>query len=160
MDVTTPPEVGSGTGVPAPGSPDAPNEPEPADAPPEPISLVGADVLPAVRPVSGTDVKLDGVLLELMRARRTGGEAGVLAYVEQHQPGLSVNRLRVEIVCGSSDAAAAVREQVAAAGGTVTMSFENYVWAEIPLDEVEALAVTEAVWTIGVTQSLMQPGVR
>ena len=160
VDVTLSPEAGSGAEVPAPGSPDAPNEPDPAEAPPEPVSLVEADVLPAVQPVTGTDVKLDGVLLELVRALRTGGEAGLLAYAAQHQPGLSVDRLRVEIVCDSSDAAAAVREQVTAAGGTVTTSFENYVWAEIPLDKVEGLAVSEAVWTIGVTQSLMQPGVR
>ena len=160
VDVTASPEAGNGAEVPGPASPDAPNEPDPAEAPPEPVSLVEADVLPAVQPVTGTDVKLDGVLLELVRARRTGGEAGVLAYVEQHQPGLSVDRLRVEIVCDSSDAAATVREQVAAAGGTVTTSFENYVWAEVELEDVEALALTEAVWTIGVTQSLMQPGVR
>ena len=159
-DVTASPEVGSGVEVPASGSPDSPSESGPAATPPDPLSLANADVLPAVQPVTGTDVKLDGVLLELIRARRTGGEAAVRAYAQQHQPGLSVERLRVEIVCDSPDAAAVVREQVAAAGGTVTTSFENYVWAELPLDEVEALVVSEAVWTIGVTQSLVQPGAR
>ena len=125
-----------------------------------PVSLVGEEVLPVAQPVTGTEVKLDGVLLELVRARRADGAAGVLAYVERYQPGLSVDSLRVHIVCESADEASAVRDQVAGVGGTVTASFANYVWAEVPLDEIEALAATEAVWTIGVSKPLVQPSVR
>ena len=145
----------------APGTAELPSAaPGTAEPPADPVPLPGGDVLPVAGPVAGADVKLDGVLLELVRARRTGGEVGVLAYVERHQPGLSVDRLRVQIVCESTDKAASVREQVAGAGGTVTTSFANYIWAEVSLDEIETLAATEAVWTIGVSQALVQPGVR
>ena len=152
---------GDATAGPPPSPPPAPPSDAPGtEVPPaDQVPLPGGDALPVAQPVSGADVKLDGVLLELVRARRTSGEAGVLAYVERYQPGLSVDRLRVQIVCESADKAAAVREQVAGAGGTVTTSFANYIWAEVSLDEIEALAVTEAVWTIGVSQALVQPGV-
>ena len=159
--VKTPPEA-DGTEAPSPGA--SPPDSE-ADAPvaadaPQPVALVGGDMLPAAQPVTGTDVKVDGVLLELLRARRAGGEAGLRAYVAQYRPSLSVDRLRVEIVCASVEAVALVREQVAAADGTVTTSFDSYVWAEVSLDGVEALAGTEAVWTIAVTQAVVRPGGR
>lgn len=124
------------------------------DAPLEPVPLPDDGLLPVADPVTGADVKLDGVLLELVRARRSGGDAAVLAYIEQHRPGLSVERLQVEIICESVDTAEAVRNQVTGAGGTVTSSFENRVWAEIALEDVEALAVTEAVWTVSMSQAL------
>lgn len=124
---------------------------------PEPVLLVEPDVLPAEWPVTGVEAKLDGVLLELVRARREGGETGLLAYVERHRQGLSPERLPVQIVCESIGAVAAVREQVAAAGGTVTTSFENHLWAELPLDGVEALAATEAIWTVAVSQAVVRP---
>ena len=49
---------------------------------------------------------------------------------------------------------------MAAAGGTVTTGFENYLWAELPLDGVEALAATEAIWTVAVSQAVVRPGAR
>ena len=133
---------------------------ESVHAPLEPLSAVESDVLPVAQPVTGADAKLDGVLLELVRARRAGGETGLLAYVEQHRRELSLDRLQVEIVCESPGAAAAVREQVAAVGGTVTTGFENYLWAELSLEGVEALAATEAVWTVAVSQAVVRPGAR
>ena len=162
IEVTLFPEAGGdATAGPAPAPPEPPSDAPGAEVPPaDSVPLPGGAALPVAQPVTGADVKLDGVLLELVRARRTGGEAGVLAYVERSQPGLSVDRLRVQIVCESADKAASVRELVAGAGGTVTTSFANYIWAEVSLDEIEALAVTEAVWTIGVSQALVQPGVR
>lgn len=164
-EVTTSPDEseagspdGSGAGE-APGSQDSPpDRSEGGGTLSDVVSLVGGDVLPPVQQVSGTDVKLDGVLLELLGAMRAGGQAGALAYAEQHQPGLSVDGLRVQIVCESADEASTVREQIAATGGTVTTSFENYVWAEVSLDTVEGLAESEAIWTISVSQAVVQPG--
>ena len=124
---------------------------------PEPVSPAVRDLLPAAQPVTGVDMKLDGVLLELVRARREGGETGLLAYMERHRQGLSPERLPVQIVCESIGAVAAVREQVAAEGGTVTTSFENHLWAELPLDGIEALAATEAIWTVAVSQAVVRP---
>ena len=163
IEVTLFPEAGGddATAGPTPAPPEPPSDAPGTEVPPaDAVPLPGGDALPVAQPVTGADVKLDGVLLELVRARRTGGEAGVLAYVERYQPGLSVDRLRVQIVCESADQAASVREQVEGAGGTVTTNFANYIWAEVSLDEIETLAVTEAVWTIGVSQALVQPGVR
>ena len=157
--MTESPESGGGTEAAASsGSPAETTEA--ADALPALVPLAGRDVLPAAQPVTGLDAKLDGVLLELVRARRAGGEAGLLAYVERHRQGLAVDRLQVEIVCGPAGAAAAVREQVAEAGGTVTTSFENHVWAELPLDRIEALAAAEEVWYMGVSQAVVRPGAR
>ena len=39
----------------------------------------------------------------------------------------------VGIVCESPDHVAAVQEQVVAVGGAVTASFEDHLWAEVPL---------------------------
>ena len=159
VTMTESPENGGDVKVPASsGSPAETTEA--ADTPPALVSLVGRDVLPAAQPLTSVDAKLDGVLLELVRARRVGGEAGLLAYVERHQQGLSIDRLQVEIVCGSTGAAATVREQVAEAGGTVTTSFENHVWAELPLDRIEALAATEEVWSMAVSQAVYRPDAR
>ena len=150
------PDEGDAAGEPA--RPDSPSDGSDAeDALSDAVSLVGGDVLPPVQPVSGTDAKLDGVLLELLRARRAGGDAGAAAYAAQHQPGLSLDGLRVQIVCESADEASTVREQVAEAGGTVTASFENYLWAEVSLGEIEGLAQAEAVWTLSVSQAVVQP---
>lgn len=119
--------------------------------------LGAGDLLPAAQPVGAVEAKLDGVLLELVRARRTDGEAGVRAYVERHQPGLSADRLPVEIVCESPEDAAAVRELVVTAGGAVTTSFDNHIWAAVPLTSVETLAEVAAVWTIALDQALFVP---
>ena len=115
------------------------------------------DLLPAAQPVGAVEAKLDGVLLELVRARRTDGVAGVRAYVERHHPGLSLDGLQVEIVCESPEDAAAVRELVETAGGSITTSFDNHVWAEVPLTSVETLAEVVAVWTIALDQALLVP---
>ena len=146
----------------SPSPPDvSPSPPDsPSDEAPEPDLMAGPIVLPPGQPVTGTDVKLDGVLLELVRARRRGGEAGVLAYAEQHRPGLSVDRLQVEVVCTSAETGMWVREQIAAAGGTVTASLENYIWADLSLDGVETLVAAEAVWTIAVSQVVVEPVAR
>ena len=115
------------------------------------------DLLPAAQPVSAVEAKLDGVLLELVRARRADGEAGVRAYVELRKPELSPDRLRVEIVCESPEDAAAVRELVETAGGAVTTSFDNHLWAEVALASVETLAEAAAVWTIALDRALFAP---
>lgn len=119
--------------------------------------LGAGDLLPAAQPVGAVEAKLDGVLLELVRARRTDGEAGVRAYVERHQPGLSADRLLVEIVCESAEDTAAIRELVVTAGGAVTTSFDNHIWAAVPLTSVETLAEVAAVWTIALDQALLVP---
>lgn len=137
--------------------------PAPDSDPNEPAEDLGAGVivgpvdLPTVQPVTGTDVKLDGLLLQLLRAQRGGGEAAVRAFVEEHRPGLSVERLQIQIICESDDAVAAVREQVGDAGGTVTAGFENYLWAEVALGHIETLVAAEAVWSIAVSQTVARP---
>lgn len=103
---------------------------------------------PAPEAVSPVEAKLDGALLEMVRGRQGGPDA----------PALSVGgRVAVEIVCESPDDVAAVREQVVAAGGAVTASFEDHLWADVPLAAVEGLAATPAVWTMALNRAVAEP---
>lgn len=99
----------------------------------------------AVTPV---EAKLDGALLELVRGLRDGQDAGASS---------AGGRVAVEIVCESPDHVATVREQVVAAGGAVTASFEDHLWAEVPLTAVEELAATPAVWTMALNRAVARP---
>ena len=110
-----------------------------------PVSAPAADV------VTPVEAKLDGALLEMVRGRRDGRDAGALS---------DGGRVAVEIVCESPDHVAAVREQVVAAGGAVTASFEDHLWAEVPLAAVERLAATPAVWTMALNRAVARPVAR
>ena len=110
-----------------------------------PVSAPAADV------VTPVEAKLDGALLEMVRGQRDGQDAGALS---------DGGRVAVEIVCESPDHAAAVREQVVAAGGAVTASFEDHLWAEVPLAAVEGLAATPAVWTMALNRAVARPVAR
>lgn len=106
---------------------------------------------PAADVVTPVEAKLDGALLEMVRGQRDGQDAGALS---------DGGRVAVEIVCESLDHVAAVREQVVAAGGAVTASFEDHLWAEVPLAAVEGLAATPAVWTMALNRAVARPVVR
>ena len=54
----------------------------------------------------------------------------------------------------------AVEEQVAAAGEEVSTTFENTVWAVVPLTGSEVLAGADAVWTPAMDEAVVQPGKR
>lgn len=105
-------------------------------------------VAPAPDAVTPVEAKLDGALLELVRGQRDGRDAGASS---------DGGRVAVEIVCESPDHVAAVREQVVAAGGAVTASFEDHLWAEVPLAAVEGLAATPAVWTMALNRAVARP---
>ena len=123
----------------------------------DPFSSVAeaADALPVSAPaadaVTPVEAKLDGALLELVRGQRDGRDARALS---------DGGRVVVEIVCESPDHVAAVREQVVAAGGAVTASFEDHLWAEVPLAAVEGLAATPAVWTMALNRAVARPVAR
>ena len=120
----------------------------------DPFSSVAdaADALPVSAPaadaVTQVEAKLDGALLEMVRGQRDGRDARALS---------DGDRVVVEIVCESPDHVAAVREQVVAAGGAVTASFEDHLWAEVPLTAVEELAATPAVWTMALNRAVARP---
>ena len=111
-----------------------------------------ADALPVSAPaadaVTPVEAKLDGALLEMVRGQRDGRDARASS---------DGGRVVVEIVCESPDHVAAVREQVVAAGGAVTASFEDHLWAEVPLAAVEGLAATPAVWTMALNRAVARP---
>ena len=109
------------------------------------LSFVACSAPDAVTPV---EAKLDGALLELVRGQRDGQDAGASS---------AGGRVAVEIVCESPDHVTAVREQVVAAGGAVTASFEDHLWAEVPLMAVEELAATPAVWTMALNRAVARP---
>lgn len=124
----------------------------------DPFSSVAeaADALPVSAPaadaVTTVEAKLDGALLEMVRGQRDD---------QQDARALSDGgRVVVEIVCESPDHVAAVREQVVAAGGAVTASFEDHLWAEVPLAAVEGLAATPAIWTMALNRAVARPVVR
>lgn len=120
----------------------------------DPFSSVAAaaDALPVSAPaadaVTPVEAKLDGALLEMVRGQRDGRDARASS---------DGDRVAVEIVCESPDHVAAVREQVVAAGGAVTASFEDHLWAEVPLAAVEGLAATPAVWTMALNRAVARP---
>ena len=114
-----------------------------------------ADALPVLPPVADVvtpvEAKLDGALLEMVRGQRDGQDAGASS---------DGGRVAVEIVCESPDHVAAVQEQVVAAGGAVTASFEDHLWAGVPLAAVEGLAATPAVWTMALNRAVARPVAR
>ena len=119
---------------------------------PSVFSSLVADALPVLPPVADVvtpvEAKLDGALLEMVRGQRDGQDAGASS---------DGGRVTVEIVCESPDHVAAVQEQVVAAGGAVTASFEDHLWAEVPLAAVEGLAATPAVWTMALNRAVARP---
>lgn len=121
----------------------------------EPLSLASTEAV-GVLPVTASvpeavipvEAKLDGALLAMVHGQRDGPDAGALS---------AGDRVAVEIVCESRDDIAAVWEQVVAAGGAVTASFENYLWVDVPLTAVEGLATTSAVWTMALNRAVVRP---
>ena len=119
---------------------------------PSVFSSLVADALPVLPPAADVltpvEAKLDGALLEMVRGQRDGQDAGASS---------DGGRVAVEIVCESPDHVAAVQEQVVAAGGAVTASFEDHLWAEVPLAAVEGLAATPAVWMMALNRAVARP---
>lgn len=104
-----------------------------------------------------TDDKLDGVLLNLVKARKKGGEKSMLTYADSIDLKLENGQVPVTIIGVSEEKLASIQEKLIANGGSSLTTFENNLYALIPLKAIESVAAEDAVWTMSLSRQMSYP---
>ena len=114
-------------------------------------------VVPDAQPAEGVEVKLDGGLIALVRAYRTGGDTAAKALVSSEGFEMTDERLRVGVTVSNEAQVASVRQRIEELGGKVIVGLANQIYAFLPVAAVESLAAEEAVWSMAVPQRIASP---
>jgi hypothetical protein len=107
-------------------------------------------------PVSTKD-KLDSVLLNLVKAREKGGEKSVVSYANSIDLALENGQVPVTIIGVSEEKLASIQEKLANNGGTEITTFENNLYALVPVEAIKPLAADDAVWTMSLSRQMFYP---
>ena len=113
--------------------------------------------VPAAKAPEGVEVKLDGRLIAVVRAYRSGGDIAAKALVRTENVATVDDRLRVGVTVADTKDVAATRTRIGELGGEVTVEFGNRVFALLPVAALESLAAEEIVWSIAVPRQIVSP---
>jgi hypothetical protein len=104
-----------------------------------------------------TGDKLDGVLLNLVKARKKGGEKSMLTYANSIDLKLENGQIPVTIIGISEEKLASIQKKLAVNGGKEITTFENNLYAVVPVEAIEPLAADDAVWTMSLSRQMFFP---
>lgn len=101
--------------------------------------------------------RLDGSLLSLVESYEDGGAKAALAYAKSSGLDFGERRVSVRVLAASEQDADFLKRRIGEIGGKVESSFENSVFASMPVDVLRAFAASEAVWRVEAQRSLFSP---
>lgn len=90
--------------------------------------------------------KLDTELVELIKAYETSGHQGVQAYSTQHYLALQGSHVPVKIIAVSEQEVDALKQHITRLGGTVDTTFENNLYATLPVPALKPFAMQPTIW--------------
>ena len=127
--------------------------PRAADSPTAPTGVSE----PQARSPEGVEVKLDGRLIAVVRAYRSGGDVAAKALARTERVATVADRLRVGVTVADKNDMDSLRTRIAELGGEVTVEFGNRLYALLPVAALESLAEEERVWSIATPRKVASP---
>lgn len=113
--------------------------------------------VPSMTAAECVEVKLDGSLMALARAYRSGGDVAVKALASAGDLAMDGNRLRVGVTVLDEARVAGVKARIEELGGEVAVELGNRVFALLPVAALEPLTEGEAVWSMAIPQRIVAP---
>lgn len=120
----------------------------------------GADALSGSEgstPSASLREKLDSSLLSLVESYEDGGSEAALAYAKSSGLDFGERRVSVHVFAASEQGIDFLKQRIVEIGGKVESSFENSVFASMPVDALRTFAAGEAVWRVEAQRSLFSP---
>jgi hypothetical protein len=132
----------------------------PQTDPPKPMNLPTKVDLPPVpeKPkLTPEQAKMDTQLLELVKAHSAGGTAAAGQYAKDHALALDGNRIKLKIILLTAKDRKDIRKQIGVLKGKVATSFQNNLYALIPVESVTKLAEDKRVAQLSLDVTVLKP---
>jgi hypothetical protein len=118
---------------------------------------IQAPKLPAkLEPETEAEKKLDGNLLQIVRAGRGGAVADANAKAKSLNLLDSTNLLKVEITAVDKEKVDALKKAVEAEKGNIIVGLENHVFAMVPASSIEELAKLAEVFSMATVSDTLR----
>ena len=108
-------------------------------------------------PVVPLREKLGAHLLALTTSYADGGFQAVQTYARSAGLNLPEQRVSVQVLAASEQDVAGLEQRIEEVGGSVQSTFENSIFAILPVPELGALASGEAVWRMDMQRTVLVP---
>ena len=108
-------------------------------------------------PVVPLREKLGAHLLALSASYADGGSQAVQTYARSAGLNLPEQRVAVQVLAASEQDVAGLEQRIEEVGGSVQSTFENSIFATLPVPELGALASGEAVWRMDMQRTVLGP---
>jgi len=141
---------------PAPDPKPAPDQKPASDQ--KPLTSVPAP--PAPQQVAENEKKLDGPLIEIARANRSGGQANAMKQLTASGADQKNQKVSVEIIATSKEAVPDLKKRLKESGAEIVSDLENHVWVYLPLNAIDQFSGMNSVWSMAVarpTTTIRQP---
>ena len=112
---------------------------------------------PATNEPLGIELKLDGQLIAVVRAYRSGGEVAAKALVQAKNVSTVAGRLRVGITVKHKKEVPIVRTRLQKLGADVTAELGTRLYAILPVQALVSIAEDERIWSIAVPRRIVSP---
>ena len=111
----------------------------------------------AASPPASLREKLGAHLLALSKSYADGGSEAVQTYARAAGLDLPEQRVSVQVLAASEQDVAGLERRIEEVGGSVQSTFENSIFATLPVPELGALASGEAVWRMDMPHAVLAP---
>jgi hypothetical protein len=135
------------------------NDPKPA-ADQKPISQPGAAAKPSSavpapptpQQVGENEKKLDGTLIEIARANRSGGQASAVKQLTASGAEQRNQKVSVEIIATNNEAVPDLKKHLKDSGAEIVSDLENHIWVYLPLSAIDQFSGMNSVWSMAVAR--------
>ena len=101
--------------------------------------------------------KLGAHLLALSTSYADGGSQAVRTYARSAGLDLPEQRVSVQVLAASEQDVAGLEQRILEAGGSVQSTFENSIFATLPVPALAAFARREGVWRMDMQRAALAP---
>jgi hypothetical protein len=136
-----------------------PAAPKPA-ADQKPISQPGAAAKPSSavpapptpQQVGENEKKLDGTLIEIARANRSGGQASAVKQLTASGAEQRNQKVSIELIATNNEAVPELKKRLKDSGAEIVSDLENHIWVYLPLSAIDQFSGMSSVWSMAVAR--------
>ncbi len=127
----------------------APQPPPPAAQPSSSPPAIQVPALPApIEPLNDAERKLDGTLIQVVRAAESGGAEQAMAAAKSLSILAEDKHIKIDVALVDKSNIPTFKEAIGGLGGQVIVSLENHVFVLIPPTAIEFVAFRADVFAI------------
>lgn len=108
---------------------------------------------PAPQQLAENEKKLDGTLIEIARANRSGGQASAVKQLTASGADQKNRKISVEIIAANKEAVPELKKRLKDSGAEIVSDLENHVWVYLPLSAIDQFSGMSSVWSMAVARA-------